>query len=386
MRKNHNIGLAYLYSATAYFGITSLWVVYLGQRGLPLVLIGLCESIFHVASFCFEVPSGVLADRFGYKRVLIASRLAAAFSSVLMLLGNSFWWFAASFIISAFSYNLQSGTLEAFVYESLPLATREASYAQATARVASITEITSTLGVVLAGAMVHWHFAWTYWIIVGLALLMGFALLAAVDVGKRPREQRQTVRAIITTSLQVLRATPLLGKLMLVDAAMSAIATAYYYYFQHVMTARHFSGALVSGLMLTGAVVNVVAVQLTPFLQRRFSKSQLVRGICFVMTACLLLSYAHWLPGMLAMYLLIAGITALLYPLFNIYYNALVPSGQRATLLSVASLLFSLIMIALFPLMGWIITAIGFNLAFAGLGVVLLAGIVPTLRRLDIRE
>lgn len=384
MRKNHNIGLAYLYSATAYFGITSLWVVYLGQRGLPLVLIGLCESIFHVASFCFEVPSGVLADRFGYKRVLIASRIAAAISSGLMLLGHSFWWFAVSFIISAFSYNLQSGTLEAFVYESLPAARREATYARATSRVASITEITTTIGVVLAGMLVNWHFDWTYWISIGLALVTSVLLLGSVDVGKRPREERQTVRVILTSSLRVLRATPLLAKLMLVDAAMSAIATAYYYYFQHVMTARHFSGWLVSGLMLTGAVVNVIAVQLTPYLQDRFSKSQLVCAICFIMTACLLLSWANWLPGMLVLYLLVAGITALLYPLFNVYYNSLVPSGQRATLLSVASLLFSLIMIVLFPLMGWIITAIGFNLAFAGLGVLLLLGIVPALRRLAI--
>lgn len=384
MRQNHNIAAAYLYSATAYFGITSLWVVYLGQRGLPLVLIGLCESIFHVASFCFEVPSGVLADRFGYKRVLIASRLAAAASGVLMLLGTSFWWFAVSFVVSAFSYNLQSGTLEAFVYESLPLAVRERAYVRVTSRIASVTEVTTTLGVVVAGAMTHWHFAWTYGISVGLALVTAGMLLGARDVGVQPRATRQGITAIVRTAWRVLRRTPLLARLMLVDAVMSAIGTAYYYYFQHVMTTRHFSGTLVSGLMLTGAVINVLTVQLTPYLQRRFSKSQLVRAISLLTVGSLLLTWWSWLPGMLALYLIVAALSALMYPLFNTYYNTLVPSGQRATLLSVASMGFSLTMIGLFPLLGWVVSRIGFNHAFALLGMGLLIGIVPALRRLDI--
>ena len=42
---------AYAYSFLAYCGITQLWVIYLSQLGLSLVQVGLCESIFHVASF-----------------------------------------------------------------------------------------------------------------------------------------------------------------------------------------------------------------------------------------------------------------------------------------------------------------------------------------------
>ena len=98
MHSKKNITLAYVYSFAAWFGITNLWVIYLGQQGLPLVQIGLCESIFHIASFCFEVPSGMLADRFSYKTVLYGSRIMAIISSVLMLIGHSFIWFAISFI------------------------------------------------------------------------------------------------------------------------------------------------------------------------------------------------------------------------------------------------------------------------------------------------
>ncbi|WDF81907.1 MFS transporter [Lacticaseibacillus pabuli] len=380
--KRNLIG-AYIYSFTAFFGITSLWVMYLGQQGLPLVLIGMCESIFHVGSFIFEVPSGILADRFGYKTVLIWGRLAAIISALLMLIGHSFWWFAISFIISAFSYNLQSGSLEAFIYESLPVAGREGAYARATSMSATMTEIASASGAVLAGFFVHWHFNFTYIIAIAIAAATAMMLyfLQEPQRAGAPHE-RQGTTDIVRGAWQVLRTNKLLRNLIMVDASISALGTGYYYYFQDVMSVRHFSSWAISALMLAGAGVNVLAVQLTPWLQKHFTKAQLISGIGSLMALCLLLTGFHWLPGMLALYLLSMSIVALLYPLFSSYYNALVPSAQRATLLSVASMVFSIIMIVLFPLTGWLVDRLGFNLANALLGVALILIMVPLLVRL----
>ena len=64
-----NISLAKKYAFIQYFGITSLWLLYLSSfKGMTLVQIGFLEAIFHITSFVFEVPSGALADRFGYKK------------------------------------------------------------------------------------------------------------------------------------------------------------------------------------------------------------------------------------------------------------------------------------------------------------------------------
>ncbi len=94
IKYSSNISKGYTYSFLSWFGITSLWVMYLQTKGLSLVEIGLCESIFHIASFLFEVPSGVLADRLTYKFDLILGRLAAILSAVIILFGQTFWMFA----------------------------------------------------------------------------------------------------------------------------------------------------------------------------------------------------------------------------------------------------------------------------------------------------
>ncbi|WP_340147175.1 MFS transporter [Lentilactobacillus rapi] len=153
-----NIAKGYTYSFLSWFGITGLWVMYLQTKGLSLVEIGLCESIFHVASFIFEVPSGVLADRFSYRFDLFWGRVAAIVSALIMLFGQNFWLFAGGFVLNALSYNLQSGTIDALLYDSLIPAKLTDKYPQIASNVDIVIEFADTAGVVIAGFLVHWHF------------------------------------------------------------------------------------------------------------------------------------------------------------------------------------------------------------------------------------
>lgn len=63
---------------------------------------------------------------------------------------------------------------------------------------------------------------------------------------------------------------------------------------------------------------------------------------------------------------------AMIEPLFSNYYNQLISNGQRATLLSVASMAFSLAMVGSFPLIGWLIQMVGFTVTFGSCGLLTL--------------
>ena len=77
------------------------------------------ESIFHTTSLLCEIPSGMLADRYSYKTNLYLSRIAGILSSILMLAGQgNFWIYALAMAVSALSYNFDSGTSAAMVYDS----------------------------------------------------------------------------------------------------------------------------------------------------------------------------------------------------------------------------------------------------------------------------
>lgn len=66
--------------------LTGAWVAILSSRGYSPVEIGFAETVFHAVSLIFEIPSGVLADVFGRKKILIASAVLRMIASVIMII------------------------------------------------------------------------------------------------------------------------------------------------------------------------------------------------------------------------------------------------------------------------------------------------------------
>lgn len=85
------ISKLYLVTSIGYFQIAGAsWVALLAMRGFSLLEIGMLESIFHIVSCLFEIPSGVAADVFGRKKTMVLSQLASLLSSVMMILSKDF--------------------------------------------------------------------------------------------------------------------------------------------------------------------------------------------------------------------------------------------------------------------------------------------------------
>ncbi|MBZ2199812.1 MAG: MFS transporter [Lentilactobacillus hilgardii] len=384
MKTNYptNINTGYAYTFFSFFGITGLWVIYLQIQGLSLVEIGLCESIFHVASFLFEVPTGVLADRFSYKSVLIGGRIASILSAIIMLTSHTFLMFAFSFVLSALSYNLQSGTIDALMYDSLIETRQTKAYPKIISTVNVLYEFGDTAGVVIAGFFVHWHFELTYVI----SILIGFFALISTLMMKEPNvtpskvsaQVPETIGSILRTSYRVLKTNRVLRNLMFFQAVFAGICTSYYFYFQSLMEKAHFSGWMISLLMVTSAVVNIVGIHFTPIIQKRFPKAVLVNSLSWCLIALLLVSWLDWIPMLMMLFLASQLLSSLVEPIFSSYYNEMIDSKQRATLLSIASVLFSFAMIGLFPLVGWLIEHYNFSFAFGTIGGIILILYITT--------
>ena len=63
----------------------------LAARGYSLPEIGFAETVFHITSLIFEIPSGILADLFGRKNMLIVSTVMKIIGNIVMILsGNRF--------------------------------------------------------------------------------------------------------------------------------------------------------------------------------------------------------------------------------------------------------------------------------------------------------
>ena len=317
------------------------WVALLAARGFSLTQIGLAETVLHLASFLFEVPSGVIADVLGRRRCMIASQCLSAAASAAMALAGSMGGVCIGMALTALSYNFASGA-------------READYKHFAVNDATLWRVGSAIATLCAGAAL--------WLGPRAAYGVDFTLaLAGLWPALRLREPRASqpapgsvsrqMAAALRESLAFLVRSPRAWRLMLVNAAAGAVATMLLYLLQARLPALGLpAGWLGPGLFLLGlgSTLGLQAARFTGKLPYR-PTAVLCSGGILLGT---LLGCGSWLPAVLAGGLLAGMLDDLLDVRSDVALNDMVPSSQRATLVSVSSLTFSLAMLGIAPLMG----------------------------------
>ena len=367
-----NISLLAGLEFTSYFGITSFWILFFIQNGLSLLQIGLLESIFHGTSLLCEIPSGMLADRFSYKTNLYLARLSSIGSSILILFGQgNFWIYAIAMMVNAWSYNFDSGTSTAFLFDSAVEAGQKDRYLQISSFLSGVAEVTRTLGTVVAGFLIHGALAWTYYIAIGLSLLSILLIFLMKEPESKSDERNHlTLKRILEVVKQEWQDKPVLFYWMLTYQLVGTIMCMFYFYYQQKIS--DLASWQVSLIMLIGSGFNLLAVYLASQIGKKWNSNQIF-PILVALTGLVLLLVTFKTPfAYLSVYLLTNALYAVYQP---IYYNdlqAYLPSSVRATMLSINSMMFSLSMIVIFPLTGWFIDSCGFVAVFLVLGLITL--------------
>ena len=365
-----NISLLAGLEFTSYFGITSFWILFFIQNGLSLLQIGLLESIFHGTSLLCEIPSGMLADRFSYKTNLYLARLSSIGSSILILFGQgNFWIYAIAMMVNAWSYNFDSGTSTAFLFDSAVEAGQKDRYLQISSFLSGVAEVTRTLGTVVAGFFIHGALAWTYYIAIGLSLISILLIFLMKEPESKSDERSHlTLKRILEVVKQEWQEKPVLFYWMLTYQLVGTIMCMFYFYYQQKIS--DLASWQVSLIMLIGSGFNLLAVYLASQIGKKWNSNQVFPILVALTGLTLLLVGAKTPFAYLSVYLLTNALYAVYQP---IYYNdlqAYLPSSVRATMLSINSMMFSLSMIVIFPLTGWLIDTCGFVAVFLVLGLI----------------
>ncbi|NCU32932.1 MAG: MFS transporter, partial [Candidatus Moranbacteria bacterium] len=90
-------------------------IIYFIQGGLDLFLVGLLFSIREIVIYIFEIPSGVIADRYGKKTELIFCFMFYILSFFLFFIANGFLLYAFAMFFFALGEAFRSGTHKAMI-------------------------------------------------------------------------------------------------------------------------------------------------------------------------------------------------------------------------------------------------------------------------------
>lgn len=110
----------FYYISILYTVGTSLWsgTIYLFMRhsGYSYSLINLFLEIFWLVTFFAEIPSGYIADKFGYLKTIMASGIIRALGLVILALSPmNLLWMTVSGGLTALGDSLQSGTMTSWI-------------------------------------------------------------------------------------------------------------------------------------------------------------------------------------------------------------------------------------------------------------------------------
>ncbi len=109
--------------------------LYWATKGISVGDTVLLEMIYAIVLTGFEIPSGIWADRFGRKQLIVVSTVLAFFSNALLLFGSGFGAFALAMAISACYGAFSSGSTNALLFDSLKAVGEEQHFASCLASI-----------------------------------------------------------------------------------------------------------------------------------------------------------------------------------------------------------------------------------------------------------
>lgn len=344
------------FSALSSFRLGGVWVALLAARGFSMAQIGIAEGVFHIASLLFEIPSGVISDVFGRKNSLIISRMMGLISSLLMVVSRGMPGVCLSLVFGALSYNFESGAREALAYDSLKAQEKEDRYLRYSAADMTIYRVGGASASLLAGLSL----ALGYRIANILDAIMDFlCLLVALglkEVRLEPAAQGESVRSrimrCVRESVSFLLTQAGARRIMLANALAGAISILLTFFLQAQLPLAGLKNAYLGPALfiigLGGAAGSRFALRTAKIRYRT------LYALCLGGVALGLMLGVSGIP----MLMIVGGFAAsafddLLQVRTDSLLNDQFPSSQRATLVSVSSLCFSLVMIVLSPLAGW---------------------------------
>ena len=376
--------LACIYTSDLFSGLRitdAVWVALLAARGFSLWEIGLAESVYHIVSLFCEVPSGMAADLLGRRKTLLSGGVLTVTCNLLMAFAPNLFTICLAMGLNALAMTMFSGTFTALVYDSLKTEGREDEYIQVSANSSQISMLANAIGSLASLLKRFLGFAGFYLLSAAFEgvstaalALMEEPIVTAAQANREKHALRtlpEQFRQLVRDSLHVLRTCPMAVKLIASSALISVPSYLTKMFLQQRLVELGWPTELLFLPLLLGGLACVAGTEIG----RRVS----FRSMRQLYTACallcgvgtLLVGTAPAWGGILGM-MLVQGVLEVYLLHESQKLNDAIPSDQRATLISVDGMAYSLLMIPASPLVG----AVGDAFGQAGAGLALLGGVI----------
>jgi MFS family permease len=325
-----------------------VYALFLLDRGLDLFEINLVLATYLTTSFLFEVPTGAVADHFGRKISFLLSCLVRMSAYFLYAFSESLPEFLLAEFIDAVGTTLASGALDAWAVDGMRAEGQRTATDRFFARAGILSRVLMVLGGVAGGYLAERSLVLPWFAGSGFFALTGLTALVLMREGRKAvisrRRRGRSLWGQAHLGLRHVHATSFLQVACLLTAATALATMPVHMLWQPRM--QGLAGGELSVMGWIWALINAFALlgnALVPYFAARAARPIVLSAAALwraatVAVAALATTMFPALGGLLLQEVAF-GVSE---PLLLAWVNEHVEEGQRATVLSVRAMYFTL--------------------------------------------
>ena len=367
-------------AASFIWGVNTLFLL---DAGLSNAEAFAANAFFSVGQVLFEVPTGVVADTRGRRFSFLLGAVTLLVATLLYLLmwqiRAPFIGWALSSILLGLGFTFFSGATEAWLVDALAATRFTGNLESVFGRAQTVSGVAMLAGSVLGGIVAQATDLGVPYLLragmLGVTLVVAFAFMH--DIGFAPRRGASPigeVRAVFSGAMQGGLRNPPVRWLMLAAPFTGGVGFYAFYATQPYLLQLYgdpnaYSIAGLAAALIAGA--QIVGGLIVPWARRLFSRrthALLIGGVLNIgLLALIGVTTEFWVAlVLLAAWALVFAIEA---PLRQAFLNGLIPTEQRATVLSFDSLMSSVGGVVAQPALGRTADVYGYGASYVVSGV-----------------
>jgi MFS family permease len=343
----------YTLSASLIWGVNTLFLL---EAGLNIQGVFIANAAFTAGMALFEIPTGVIADTVGRRisfLLSVAVLILTTFGYIIVARsGGSLLLFVIVSVFIGLGFTFYSGAVEAWLVDALNATGYAGNLDHVFARGAFVSGGAMLVGTLGGGFLGNVNLAWPY-MVRGILLFMVFwiAFFVMHDLGYKTRALNiKTVpgemRQIADASIKYGWKQRPVRLLMIVGFIQAVFSTWAFYAWQPYLLgllnqpeAVWISGVVAALIASATMAGNALVDRLAQFCTRRTTLLLWAAGISSAAAIGVGLSGTFWLALILLMIMM--GAAGVAQPVSQAYVHQLIPSAERATIISFNSMIAS---------------------------------------------
>jgi len=359
-KKPKSIQSIYLYLITGNtLAASFIWginTIFLLDAGLSNFQAFAANAFFTLGQVIFEVPTGIVADIWGRRMSYLLGTITLTFSTLFYLfmwkIHGPFWGWAVSSLLLGLGFTFFSGAVEAWLVDALHATNFQGRLEGVFAKGQVAGGIAMLLGSIVGGVIAQFTNLGVPYILRSAVLLINFAVAFFLmkDLGFTPKKSREPKRLlremkkIFSSSIDNGLKKPAVRWIMLAAPFTVGVSFYIFYALQPFLLKLYGNEKAYSIAGLVAAIVASAQIAggiLAPKIRKLFARrtTAMFVGTLFTGLLLIIVSITANFYAVIILIFFWGLIFAALMPIRQTYLNEIIPSEQRATVLSFDSLM-----------------------------------------------